>query len=63
MSILKRGLLSETKQCELCGSSFACKGLLGCWCRSMKLSREQLTELSGRASDCICPDCPSEVQR
>ncbi len=49
--------LSKTKNCELCGSDFECKGLLGCWCRSMDTSREELGELSKRTSDCICPNC------
>jgi len=49
--------LSKTKNCRLCCSDFECKGLLGCWCRSMDISREQLGELSKRTSDCICPNC------
>src|SRR5713226_8291259 len=49
--------LSKTKNCQVCGSDFECKGLLGCWCRSMDISREQLGELSKRTSGCICPNC------
>src|SRR2546428_13225257 len=49
--------MAKTKNCELCDSAFECKGLLGCWCRSMDISREQLSELSKRTSDCICPNC------
>src|SRR5205807_10148002 len=49
--------LSRTKNCELCGSDFECKGLLGCWCRSVDILLEQRGELSKRASDCICPNC------
>jgi len=54
--------LSRTKNCELCGSDFECKGLLGCWCRSIDISREQRGELSKRASDCICPNCLAEYK-
>ncbi|TMI51023.1 hypothetical protein E6H20_04690 [Candidatus Bathyarchaeota archaeon] len=54
--------MSKTMKCALCGSNFECKGLLGCWCRSVDISREQLGELSKRASDCICPNCLAEVQ-
>ncbi|TMI17995.1 hypothetical protein E6H32_06810 [Candidatus Bathyarchaeota archaeon] len=55
--------MSKTKNCELCGTDFECKGLLGCWCRSIKVSREQLGELSKRTSDCVCPSCLTEIQR
>src|SRR5438094_10191437 len=59
----RAGLLSKTKKCELCGSDFECKGLLGCWCRSVDISREQQSELFEKASDCICPNCLAKVQR
>jgi len=59
----RAGHLSKTKKCELCGSDFECKGLLGCWCRSLDTSREQLSKLSKKASDCICPNCLAKVQR
>ncbi|TMI08354.1 hypothetical protein E6H34_05445 [Candidatus Bathyarchaeota archaeon] len=35
---------------------------MGCWCRSVGISLEQLSELSKRASDCICLNCLAEVQ-
>jgi len=58
----KARTLSKTKNCELCGSDFECKGLLGCWCRSVDISREQLSELSKQTADCICPNCLAKVQ-
>ncbi|TMI44167.1 hypothetical protein E6H19_07925 [Candidatus Bathyarchaeota archaeon] len=54
--------MAKTKNCELCDSAFECKGLLGCWCRSIDISREQLDELSKRTSDCICPNCLVEYK-
>ncbi|HZY47032.1 MAG TPA: cysteine-rich CWC family protein [Candidatus Bathyarchaeia archaeon] len=51
-----------TKNCEVCGSSFECKALLGCWCRLIKVPRKQLTELSDRASDCVCPSCLGKLR-
>src|SRR5712692_5293026 len=56
-STIVRRELCRTRNCRLCGSASKCKGLLGCWCRSMDISREQLGELSKRTSDCICPNC------
>jgi hypothetical protein len=54
--------MAKTKNCELCDSAFECKGLLGCWCRSIDISREQLGKLSKRTSDCICPNCLAEYK-
>ncbi|TMI23145.1 hypothetical protein E6H30_08715 [Candidatus Bathyarchaeota archaeon] len=54
--------MAKTKNCELCDSAFECKGLLGCWCRSIDISRQQLGELSNRTSDCICPNCLAEYK-
>ncbi|TMI16001.1 hypothetical protein E6H33_05315 [Candidatus Bathyarchaeota archaeon] len=55
--------MSKTKDCKLCGSDFECKGLLSCWCRTIKVSHEQLGELSQRTSECVCPNCLTEIQR
>ncbi len=56
-STIVRRELCRSRNCRLCGSASECKGLLGCWCRSMDISREQLGELSKRTSGCICPNC------
>ena len=54
---MKTSAMITVKNCELCGSDFDCKGLMGCWCRSVKVPRDRLAELAKRASDCICPSC------
>ncbi len=46
-------------QCEICGESFRCEGImhLGCWCSKVKVSKEKREEISQLADDCVCPKC------
>jgi cysteine-rich CWC protein len=50
-------LFSKEKRCAKCGLAFDCGGLLGCWCRDVKLSADQLAILRSRYVDCLCPTC------
>ena len=50
-------IFSKEKRCSKCGVAFDCGGLLGCWCRDLKLDRAQLDVLKQRYVDCLCPDC------
>ena len=54
-------ILAKEKRCSKCGVAFDCGGLFGCWCRDVKLSEAQLTELRGRYVDCLCPACLKAV--
>jgi hypothetical protein len=37
--------------------AFDCGGLLGCWCRDVKLDAATLAAMKQRYTDCLCPDC------
>ena len=50
-------IFSKEKRCSKCGVAFECGGLLGCWCRDLKLDRDQLDLLKKRYVDCLCPQC------
>jgi hypothetical protein len=56
-------ILSKEKRCSKCGVAFDCGGLLGCWCRDVKLDRAQLDVLKERYADCLCPQCLNEFAR
>jgi iron complex transport system permease protein len=46
------------KECSRCGKGFGCaQGEPGCWCESIVLRRETLSELRTLADDCLCPAC------
>ena len=51
------GLLEKEKHCSKCGQPFGCGGLLGCWCRDVKLDEKALANLRQGYADCLCPDC------
>ncbi|MBI2648977.1 MAG: cysteine-rich CWC family protein [Thaumarchaeota archaeon] len=51
--------MSRALQCGICGSTFECKGLLGCWCTLVEVPPERRREISLIASDCVCTDCLS----
>src|SRR5260370_29440842 len=49
-----------TKTCPLCGKQFGCaQGQPGCWCETVVLRRETLTEIRAAADGCMCPACLS----
>ena len=50
-------LLEKEKRCSRCGEAFGCGGLLGCWCRDVKLDEKALTALKEKYADCLCPAC------
>ena len=50
-------LLAKEKHCLKCGAAFDCGGLLGCWCRDVKLDAAQLSALQENYADCLCPAC------
>lgn len=46
------------KQCSKCGATFACSSeAKGCWCESLKLNPQTLSELRQRYDDCLCENC------
>jgi Cysteine-rich CWC len=50
-------IFAKEKRCSKCGVAFECGGMLGCWCRDLKLDRAQLDLLKQRYVDCLCPRC------
>ena len=54
-------IFSKEKRCSKCGVAFECGGLLGCWCRDVKLDRAQLDLLKKRYVDCLCPQCLGQL--
>ncbi len=50
-------LLAKDKQCSKCGETFGCGGILGCWCRDVKLDTAALAALKAQYNDCLCPTC------
>jgi hypothetical protein len=50
-------LFPKEKQCSKCGQPFDCGGLLGCWCRDVKLDEATLASLKAAYADCLCPNC------
>ena len=50
-------MFEKEKRCEKCGETFGCGGLLGCWCRDVKLDTATLALLKERYNDCLCPEC------
>jgi len=55
-------LLEKEKACSKCGQPFGCGGLLGCWCREVKLDEATLKDLRANYADCLCPDCLKALQ-
>jgi|GEM_PF-3937 len=48
----------RAKQCPLCGRTFGCRhGEAGCWCESVEVDRETLSQIRALAEDCLCPSC------
>ena len=48
----------EPSVCEACDGEFTCSAsLAGCWCSTIKLSDETLTELKARYRNCLCRKC------
>ena len=50
-------MFAKEKRCSKCGLSFDCGGLLGCWCRDVKLDAAKLAVLRQQYSDCLCRAC------
>ncbi len=51
------------KACAACGEKFPCSASAAtCWCESVKLDQNTLSELRDRYSDCLCPRCLSAAQ-
>ena len=50
-------LFAKEKRCSKCGAAFDCGGLIGCWCRDVKVDLETLAELKQKYDDCLCPGC------
>jgi hypothetical protein len=50
-------MFAKEKHCSRCGESFECGGLLGCWCRNVKLDPTTLADMRGKYADCLCPAC------
>ena len=55
-------ILEKEKLCSKCGESFGCGGLLGCWCREVKLDEQTLANLRASYADCLCPNCLKTLQ-
>jgi hypothetical protein len=54
-------MFEKEKRCSKCGAAFDCGGLLGCWCRDVKLDEAALAELKASYADCLCPACLKTV--
>ncbi len=54
-------MFAKEKRCSKCGVSFDCGGLLGCWCRDIKLDATTLATMKERYDDCLCPDCLKQL--
>jgi hypothetical protein len=54
-------MFEKEKRCPKCGVAFDCGGLLGCWCRDVKLDSAMLAALKERYNDCLCPHCLKEL--
>jgi hypothetical protein len=50
-------MFAKEKRCAKCGRPFDCGGLLGCWCRDIKLDASKLAALRQQYTDCLCPAC------
>jgi hypothetical protein len=50
-------MFAKEKRCSKCGLSFDCGGLLGCWCREVKLDAAKLAALRQQYADCLCRAC------
>ena len=55
-------LFEKEKRCSKCGETFGCGGLLGCWCRDVKLDEATLKQLRDGYADCLCPTCLKALQ-
>jgi hypothetical protein len=46
------------KHCSKCGKDFSCQNeMRGCWCETIHLSAETLTNLKENYDNCLCPQC------
>ena len=50
-------MFATEKRCSKCGLSFDCGGLLGCWCRDVRLDQAALAALRQQYGDCLCRAC------
>jgi len=50
-------MFEKEKRCSKCGETFGCGGLVGCWCRDVKLDEATLAALKAQHDDCLCPNC------
>lgn len=49
------------KTCGICNKKFQCGGIL-CWCKSIKLNKNNLGILKLMSNDCVCYDCLSNLK-
>jgi hypothetical protein len=54
-------MFEKEKRCSKCDAEFSCGGLLGCWCRDVKLDDATLAALTQGYADCLCPACLKAV--
>ncbi|HZK06800.1 MAG TPA: cysteine-rich CWC family protein [Bacteroidales bacterium] len=47
--------------CPRCGKNFTCNPSGKCWCSSVFVPPHKLSELTGKYSSCLCPDCLNEI--
>ncbi|MDD2632970.1 MAG: cysteine-rich CWC family protein [Bacteroidales bacterium] len=52
---------AELTQCPRCGKEFACSLTGNCWCSGVFVPPDKLSELSGKYTRCLCPDCLNEI--
>jgi hypothetical protein len=50
-------MFASVKRCSKCGLPFDCGGLLGCWCRDIRLDPAALSALRQQFGDCLCRAC------
>ncbi len=56
--------VSDKLICESCGKEFSCGANVGeCWCFTVELKAETLTELRGNFESCLCEDCLENLNK
>lgn len=49
--------------CESCGKDFLCGANLGeCWCFTVELTAESLTNLREKFKNCLCGECLNKAE-
>jgi hypothetical protein len=53
---------TESRVCESCGEAFGCGvNASSCWCFDIDLPEDKTVEIQKEFSNCLCPNCLSEI--